>query len=238
LPSVSVPTLVLHRTGDRIAPISAGRYFAKHIPGAVLKQHPGDDHLPIFGDGDAMAADIEEFLTGVRSERDPDKSLATILFTDIVSSTERAAELGDQRWRALLDQHDAAALQAVERHGGRLVKSTGDGVLAVFDGPERGVRSAFELSRAVAPIGIRIRSGLHIGDIQLRGSDIGGIAVHASARIMSAAQPGEVLVSSTIKDLLPGAGIDLADRGAHSLKGVPGDWRLFAATAAHDGDGR
>ena len=229
VPSVRVPTLVVHRTGDRVAPLSAGRYFAKHIPGAVMKEHPGDDHIPIFGDSDAIVADIEEFLTGARSERDPDASLATILFTDIVSSTERAAQLGDARWRALLDQHDAAALRAIDRYGGRLVKSTGDGVLAVFDGPERGVRAAVEMGRAVAALGIRIRAGLHIGDVQLRGSDVGGVAVHASARVMSAAQPGEVLVSSTMRDLLAGAGIELVDRGAHALKGVPGDWRLFAA---------
>lgn len=232
LPSVRVPTLVIHRTGDRVAPISAGRYLAKHIPGAVMKEHPGDDHIPIFGDGDAIVADIEEFLTGARSARDPDASLATILFTDIVSSTERAAQLGDARWRALLDQHDAAALRAIEAHGGRLVKSTGDGVLGVFDGPERGVRSAIEIGRAVAGLGIDVRAGLHIGDVQLRGADIGGIAVHASARIMSAARPGEVLVSSTLKDLLAGTGLQLADRGPHTLKGVPGDWRLFAASLA------
>jgi pimeloyl-ACP methyl ester carboxylesterase/class 3 adenylate cyclase len=232
LPSVRVPTLVLHRTGDRIAPLSAGRYLAKHIPGAVLREHPGDDHIPIFGDSDVLVADIEEFLTGARTDRDPDQSLATILFTDIVSSTERAAELGDQRWRAILDRHDAAALAAIEAHGGRVVKSTGDGVLAIFDGPERGVRSALAMQGSVGGLGLAIRAGLHIGDVQLRGSDVGGIAVHASARIMSEARPGEVLVSSTIKNLLHGTAIDLADRGAHALKGLPGDWQLFAATAA------
>jgi len=231
VPSVRVPTLVVHRTGDRVAPIGAGRYFAKHIPGAIMKEHPGDDHIPIFGDSDALVADIEEFLTGERPTRDPDSSLATILFTDIVSSTERAAQLGDARWRALLDRHDAAALGAIEAHGGRLVKSTGDGVLAVFDSPERGVRSALAMKRAIGDLGIESRAGLHIGDVQLRGADVGGIAVHASARIMAAAMPGEVLVSSTVKDLLVGAGIALVDRGTHALKGVPGEWRLFAATA-------
>ncbi len=231
LPSVRVPTLVLHRIEDRVAPISAGRYLAKHIPGAILKEHAGADHIPIFGDSDALVADVEEFLTGERSQRDPDSSLATVLFTDIVSSTERAAQLGDQRWRALLDQHDSAAVHAIEAHGGRLVKSTGDGVLAVFDGPERGVRCALAMGRAMEALGIRIRAGLHIGDVQLRGSDVGGITVHASARIMSAAGPGEVMVSGTMKDLLAGAGLELADRGVHALKGVPGDWRLFAASA-------
>jgi pimeloyl-ACP methyl ester carboxylesterase/class 3 adenylate cyclase len=231
LPSVRVPTLVLHRTEDRVAPISAGRYFAKHIPGAVLKEHPGADHIPIFGDGDALVADIEEFLTGARSTRDPDSSLATILFTDIVSSPERTAELGDQGWRALLDQHDtAAALRAIAGHGGRLVRSTGAGVLAVFDDPARAVRSALEMGRDVAHLAVSLRAGLHIGDVQLRDADVGGMAVHASACIMSAARPGEVLVSSTVRDLLAGAGIALAERGVHTLKGVPGAWPLFAAS--------
>jgi class 3 adenylate cyclase/pimeloyl-ACP methyl ester carboxylesterase len=228
LPSVRAPTLVVHRTGDLIAPISAGRYFAKHIPGATFKEHPGDDHMPFLGDSDAVVADIEEFLTGHRSQRDPDHALATILFTDIVGSTERAAELGDRRWRALLDDHDAASQREIERHRGRLVKSTGDGVLAVFDGPARAVHCAAAMGRAIEPLGVRIRAGLHIGDVQLRGSDVGGVAVHAAARIMSAADPGEVLVSSSVKDLVAGTGIDLVEKGAHTLKGVPGEWRLFS----------
>ncbi|HEY8039490.1 MAG TPA: adenylate/guanylate cyclase domain-containing protein, partial [Polyangiaceae bacterium] len=232
LPAVRVPTLVVHRMGDRVVPASAGRYLAKNIPGAVWKEHPGEDHMPFLGDCDAVVADIGEFLTGSRSLRDPEEALATILFTDIVASTERAAELGDRRWRTLLDEHDALALREIERHRGRLVKSTGDGVLGVFDGPARAISSATAIARGVEPLGIRIRAGLHIGGVQLRGSDIGGVAVHAAARIMSAAGPGEVLVSSSVKDLVAGTGIELADRGERELKGVPGTWRIFAVARA------
>jgi class 3 adenylate cyclase len=231
LPSVRVPTLVIHRIGDRAIPVSGGRYFAKHIPGAVWKEHPGDDHMPLLGDSDAVVEDIEEHLTGAKSHRDPDSALATILFTDIVGSTERAAQLGDRKWRALLDDHDAAAQREIEAQRGRLVKSTGDGVLAVFEGPARAIACATTFSRAVSSLGIQVRAGLHIGDVQLRGNDVGGVAVHAAARVMSAAAPGEVLVSSTVKDLV-GSAMDFDDRGAHALKGVPGEWRLFAVRAA------
>jgi len=230
LPSLRVPTLVLHRTGDLLAPIAAARYLAKTIPGAILREHPGQDHLPILGDSDALVADIEEFLTGARPTRDPDHALAAILFTDIVGSTVRAAELGDRRWRALLDEHDAMAAREIERQRGRVVQSTGDGVLAVFDGPARAVRCAETLTKSMRSLGIEIRAGVHVGEIQLRGSDVAGLAVHTAARVMAAAGAGQVFVSGTVKDLVGGAGIDLVDQGVRELKGVPGEWRLFSAT--------
>ncbi len=232
LPTVRVPTLVLQRTGDLVTPLSAGRYLAHAIPGAVFREHPGNDHLPFFGDSDALVADIEEFLTGARTERDPDHALAAILFTDIVGSTEQAVRAGDRRWRVLLDEHDKVALREIDRQRGRVVKSTGDGVLAIFDGPVRAVRAAFALRDALEPLGISIRAGLHVGEVQLRGSDVGGVAVHAAARILASAAPSELLVSGTVRDLVGGAGIGLEDRGIHTLKGVPGEWRLFAAVHA------
>ena len=229
LPAIHVPTLVLHRTGDAVAPVEHGRYIAAHIPGAKYVEQPGNDHAGWGGDPDATADEIEEFLTGTRPEHEPDRVLATVLFTDIVGSTERARELGDRQWRAVLDRHDEAAHRLLERHQGRLVKSTGDGLLATFDGPARGIRCALAL-RDELPV--PIRAGLHTGEVELRGGDVGGIAVHIGARVAATAGPGEVLVSRTVKDLVAGSGITFADRGSHALKGVADEWQLFAVSGA------
>ena len=231
LAAVSTPTLVLHRGGDRVCPAAGGRYLAEHIPGARYVELPGDDHAFALGDTEPLLAEIEEFLTGVRPEAEPDRVLATILFTDIVGSTERAARLGDRAWRDLLDRHDAAVRAELVRHRGREVKQTGDGFLAAFDGPARAARCAAAIREAAHRIGIQIRAGVHTGECEVRGDDLGGIAVHIAARVGSLAGAGEVLVSSTVRDLTAGSGIDFDDRGEHELRGVPGLWRLFAVTA-------
>jgi class 3 adenylate cyclase len=228
LPAIHVPTLVLHRVGDRAVDIGNARYLAEHIAGARLVELPGSNHFPFIGDVDRMGDEIEEFLTGSRRVTEADRILATVLFTDIVGSTQRAADLGDRRWREVLDAHDAAVRRELERHRGREVKTTGDGVLATFDGPARAIRCAVGMSEAMRPLGIDIRAGLHTGECEVRGEDVGGIAVHIGARVASLAAPGEVLVSSTVKDLVIGSEIRFADRGAHPLKGVPGEWRLYA----------
>jgi pimeloyl-ACP methyl ester carboxylesterase len=230
LPAVHVPTLVLHRTGNRFIAVDRGRDLAEHIPGARLVELPGEDHLFHAGDTEAMLGEVEEFLTGVRSAPDLDRVLATVLFTDIVSSTEKAASLGDRAWRTTLAAHHEIIRRELERHRGRAVKFTGDGVLATFDGPARAIRCACAIASAVRTLGIEVRAGLHTGEIELFGDDVGGIAVHVGARVAGAAGAGEVLVSSTVKDLVAGSGIRFTDRGTHVLKGVPGEWRLFAAT--------
>jgi pimeloyl-ACP methyl ester carboxylesterase/class 3 adenylate cyclase len=232
LAAVNVPTLILHRTGERVAAVEGARYMAERIPGARLVEFEGDDHLPMFGDSHALVDEIEEFLTGERRQRPYDRVLSTVLFTDIVGSTERAAELGDSRWRELLGRHDDLVRRRLTRFGGREVKHTGDGFLATFDGPARGVRCATDIAEAVRIAGLEIRAGLHTGECELRASDIGGMAVHIAARVMSHAQPGEVLTSSTVKDLVVGSGLDFADRGVHPLKGVPDEWRLYAVAGA------
>ncbi|MDQ3571639.1 MAG: adenylate/guanylate cyclase domain-containing protein, partial [Actinomycetota bacterium] len=188
---------------------------------------PGRDHLPGAGDPEAIAGEIEEFLTGARAGAAPDRVLATVLFTDIVDSTGRAAELGDSAWRQLLERHDALVRSQLGRFRGREVKQTGDGFLASFDGPARAIRCACAIGEEVRELGIELRAGLHTGECELIGEDLGGMAVHVAARVGANAQPGEVLVSGTVKDLVMGSGIDLADRGVHKLKGVPGEWRLF-----------
>jgi class 3 adenylate cyclase len=228
LPLVRVPTLVVHRTGDRTIPVEAGRYLARHIPGARLVELPGDDHLPSVGDTDALVDEIEEFLTGVRHGTEPDRLLATVLFGDIVGSTELAASLGDHRWREILDEHSALVVRQLERFSGCLVKWLGDGVLATFDGPARAIRCGRALAEESRRLGIELRVGLHCGECEVRGEDVGGIAVHIAARVMARADAGEVLVSRTIKDLVAGSGIEFVDRGTHELKGVPGDWQLFS----------
>jgi class 3 adenylate cyclase len=228
LPTIRVPTLVVHRTGDTLIRVEHSRYMAERIPDAKLVELPGEDHLWWFGDQDAIVDEVEEFLTGARSEREPDRMLATVLFTDIVASTERAAELGDNRWRELLDRHSAITRREFDRHRGREVKTTGDGFLATFDGPARGIRCASAVAEAVRVLEIEIRAGLHTGECEVMNGDVGGIAVHTGARVSSEAGPGEVLVSSTVKDLVAGSGIEFEDRGTHALKGVPGEWRLFA----------
>jgi class 3 adenylate cyclase len=232
LSAIRVPTLVLHRTGDLDTSIEEGRYLAAHIPGARFVDLPGADHLPWAGDQDVLLDEVEEFLTGTRPAAEPDRVLATVLFTDIVASTERAAELGDRRWRDLLFSHHAIVRRELERFRGRQVKTVGDGVLATFDGPARAVRCACAIRDGVRGLGLSLRAGLHTGECELIGDDVGGIAVHIGARVAATARSGEVLVSSTVKDLVVGSGIAFADRGSHRLKGVPGSWRLFAVQRA------
>jgi len=227
LPTITVPTLVVHRTGDRMVPVGAARARAAGIPGAKLVELPGRDHVPIC-DPDQIIDEVEEFLTGHRAEREPDRMLATVMFTDIVDSTRRAAELGDRGWRELLERHDQLMRRELERHRGREVKTIGDGFLATFDGPARGIRCATSVREAVRELGIEIRAGLHTGEVEVMGDDIAGIAVNIGARVGAAAGPGEVLVSRTVTDLVAGSGIDFMDRGVHPLKGVPGDWHLYA----------
>jgi len=233
LPAVRVPTLVLHNQGDVQVPVEHGRELAACIPDAKMIEYPGVDHIFTTGDVEAVLGDIEEFVTGHResSSSDFERVLATVLFTDIVDSTRSAATMGDQAWRRMLDSHDQLAIQTVEKHRGILVKSTGDGILATFDGPGRAVRCALAFGTASKQIGLPLRAGLHTGEIEIRGRDIGGIAVHAAARVMAQSQPSEVLVSRVVTDLVAGAGLKFAERGSHELKGLPGRWDLFAASA-------
>jgi class 3 adenylate cyclase/pimeloyl-ACP methyl ester carboxylesterase len=230
--SIRVPTLVLHRTGDRWADVHASRYMAERLPGARLVELPGDDHFPFFGDQDGVVALVQEFLTGALPHADPDRVLATVLLTDIVDSTRRAAEAGDRRWRRLLDEHNASVRRQLARFRGREVKTTGDGFLATFDGPTRAIRAAVAIRAGVADTGLQVRMGLHTGEVELLGDDIGGIAVHIAARVMAAAGAGEILCSRTVKDLVAGSGFAFADRGTHRLKGVPDSWQLFAVEPA------
>jgi class 3 adenylate cyclase len=226
LPSISAPTLVLHHADSPI-PAAGGRSMAELVPGARYVELPGRDHLPGAGDPEAIAGEIEEFLTGARAGAGPDRVLATVLFTDIVDSTKRAAELGDSAWRQLRERHDALVRSQIGRFRGREVKQTGDGFLASFDGPARAIRCACSIDEEARELGIELRAGLHTGECELIGDDLGGLAVHVAARVGAEARPGEVLVSGTVKDLVMGSGIDLTDRGVHDLKGVPGEWRLF-----------
>jgi pimeloyl-ACP methyl ester carboxylesterase len=231
LPAIDVPTLVLQRRDDRIARVGQGRYLAEAIPGAKYVELEGADHLPVTGDQDALLDEIEEFLVGSRSAIEPERALATILFTDIVGSTERAAALGDRAWRRLLERHDAAVRRALVLHRGREVKTMGDGFLATFDGPARAIRCARALQEEVAQLGLEVRAGIHTGEVELIGDDVGGMAVNIGARIGALAGSGEVLVSSTVRELVVGSGLEFADRGAQTLKGAPGEWRLFAVSA-------
>ena len=231
LPALRMPTLVLHRRGDVFCRVEHSRYLAEHITNASIVEFDGGDHLFFTGDTDDLLDEIEVFLTGVSATHDLDRTLASVLFTDIVSSTDRAAELGDRQWRHLLDQHDALATRHVEQFRGRVIKMTGDGVLATFDGPARAIRCACALRDAVGHIGIEVRAGIHTGEVERRGDDIGGIAVNLAARVESVAQPNEVLVSRTVTDLVAGSGIVFDDRGEHDLKGVPGHWQLYAVVA-------
>jgi class 3 adenylate cyclase len=231
LPAIRVPTLVLHRTGDRNCPVEGGRQLGRLIPGAKYIEFPGSDHSLYTGDSDAIIDEIEEFVTGVRPAMEPDRMLATVLFTDIVGSTEHAARLGDREWRALLDRHHHLVRRALSRFRGREVHTTGDGFLATFDGPARAIRCASAIQDGVQRLGIDLRAGLHTGEIELMDDEVGGIAVHIGARVAATAGAGEVLVSSTVKDLVAGSGIDFEDRGTHALKGVPGEWRLYRVIA-------
>jgi pimeloyl-ACP methyl ester carboxylesterase len=234
LPSIRVPTLVLHHANSPIPAESGGRLMAKLIPGARYVELPGRDHLPGAGDPEAIAGEIEEFLTGARAGARPDRVLATVLFTDIVDSTRRATELGDSAWRQVRERHDALVRSQLERFRGREVKQTGDGFLASFDGPARAIHCARSIVEEARELGVEIRAGLHTGECELIGDDLGGVAVHVAARVGAIAQPGEVLVSGTVKDLVMGSGISLVDRGIHELKGVPGEWRVFAVKGDRD----
>jgi class 3 adenylate cyclase len=231
LGQVRVPTVVAVRPAASWPGIEQARYVADHIPGARLHELPGDDAF-IFGDDvDAELALFQEFVTGAAPRPPADRVLATVLFTDIVGSTERAAAVGDARWLDALQRHDDLTAAEVERHGGRLVKTTGDGALITFDGPARGIRAARSIADAVRRSGLEIRCGLHTGEVELRsgdaGTDVAGVAVHVGARVAALAGPGEVLVSKTVKDLVLGSGLTFADRGEHELKGVPERWRVY-----------
>ena len=228
LPAIRVPTLILHRTDDQAVPIAHSRYMAERVPGAKLVELPGIDHIPWVGDQDTLLDEVEEFLTGVRQHAAVDRVLATVLFTDIVGSTALAAELGDRRWRHLLDNYYTLVRREVGRGRGREIDTAGDGLFASFDGPARAIRCASAIVSAVKPLGIAVRAGLHTGECEVIGEKIGGIAVHIGARVAAMASPGEVLVSHTVRDLVAGSGIRFEDRGTHVLKGVPGGWPLFA----------
>jgi class 3 adenylate cyclase len=230
LPSIQAPTLVVHASGDRLIPATHGAYVAEHVPNGKLVSVPTSDHWFFTDRPEDIFDEVEEFITGVRPVREPDRALATVLFTDIVASTQNAARLGDQRWTRILDDHDHIVTQELDRHRGRKVNPTGDGMLATFDGPARGVRCAQAICERVRSLGIEVRAGLHTGEVELRGNDIGGIAVHIGQRVSSLAAGGEVLVSRTVKDLVTGSGLDFTDKGEHELKGVPGTWSVFALT--------
>ena len=228
LPAVRVPALVLHSINDRVIRIGAGRYMAERIPGAKLVELHGIDHIPWGCDSDVIVDEIEEFLTGARHGAEADRVLATVLFTDIVGATECASRVGDRSWHDLLDSHHALVRRELEHFRGREIDTAGDGFLAAFDGPARAVRCACTISKAVRTLGIEIRAGLHTGECELMGDKLGGIAVHTGARVAGNARAGEVLVSSTVKDLVAGSGLAFQDRGVQTLKGIPGEWRLFA----------
>ncbi len=231
LPAVRVPTLVLHRTGDRLIPADLGRYLARHIPGAKYVELPGLDHLFFVGNTDALLDEIQEFLTGVRPGAEPDRVLATVLFTDIVGSSERAAALGDRGWRDLLESYYAMVRRQLERFRGREIDTAGDGMFAAFDGPARAIRCGAAIESGARQLGLEVRAGVHTGECEVIGEKIGGIAVHTGARVAALAKPGEVLVSHTVKDLVAGSGIRFDDRGTHTLKGIPGEWRLCAVAS-------
>jgi len=228
LPSIRVPTLVLHRADESWVRVDHSRYLAAHIPGAKYVELQGADHWPWMGNSDSVIDEVEEFVTGTRSVREPDRVLATVLFTDIVDSTRRAADLGDRRWRDLLERHNRVVRHGLERFRGHEVKTIGDGFLATFDGPARGIRCALEIVDELGTLGVDLRAGLHTGECETMNGDLGGVAVHIGARVAAKAQPREVLVSSTVKDLVAGSEIHFQDRGEHELKGVPDPWRLFA----------
>ena len=229
LPNIQAPTLIIHRTDHPAVPIESARYLADHIPDARLVELPGTDALPYTpSGGDDVLDEIQEFLTGVRDGPPSDRVLATVLFTDIVDSTKRASELGDSAWRELLDRHDAAVRRQLDRHRGTEVGTTGDGFVAMFDGPARAIQCALAVRDNLEPLGLDVRAGLHTGEIERSGAEVRGIAVHIGARVAALAGAGEVLASSTVKDLVVGSGIDFETRGSHALKGVPDEWRIFA----------
>ena len=229
LGTIHVPTLVLHRSGDRPVPVEAGRYLAAAIPGARLVEVAGIDHFPWVGETESILGEVEHFVTGERRLVETDRVLATVLFVDIVDSTRQLAERGDRAWRELLGRFHALVTRQLDRYRGREVDRAGDGLFATFDGPARAVRCACAIRDAVAALGLEVRAGLHTGECEVQGTSVSGIAVHTGARICAGADPGEVLVSSTVRDLVAGSALRFADRGAHELRGVAGEWRLFAA---------
>jgi class 3 adenylate cyclase len=228
LPSIRVPTLVIHRTGDVQFRVGHGRYLAERIPGARYVEFPGSDHFWVGEDLELIAGEIEEFVTGARSGPASDRVLATVLFTDIVDSTATASAIGDRAWRELLDRHDQIVRRHLDRNRGHAVKHTGDGVAATFDGPARAITCACAIRDALRGLGLDVRAGLHTGEIERRGDDVSGVGVHIAARVAALAESGEVLVSSTVKDLVIGSGIAFEERGTHILKGVPEEWRLLS----------
>jgi len=230
LPTVRVPTLIVHRIGDRNIRIQHARYMAERIQGAKLVELSGDDHIPWVGDSEALLGEVEQFLTGVRHQPVPERVLATVLFTDIVNATQRAAELGDRQWRDLLARHNGLIRGELGRFRGREIDTAGDGFFMTFDGPARAIRCAEAIRNAVKQLGLTVRVGLHTGECEIMDEKVTGIAVHIGARVMDHAAPGEVLVSSTVKDLVAGSGIGFVDHGTYELKGVPGKWRIFAVT--------
>lgn len=230
LPSIRTPTLVVHRRDNRLINVGHGRYLAEHIPGAEYVEVPGGDHLPFLGDVEAILAPIERFLTGTVSHDDHRRVLATVLFTDIVASTEHASRLGDRRWRILLEEHNAMVRDELERYRGRELDRAGDGFVAIFDGPARAVRCALAIGDRVRSLDFSLRAGVHTGEVELLAAEVEGIAVHIGARVAAVAAPDEVLVTSTVRDLVAGSGIAFTDRGMRTLRGVPGRWKLYAAS--------
>ena len=228
LGSIHVPTLVLHEVGDIPAPIEGGRYVAEHIPGARFIELPGDSHLFFFADRDKLIDEVQQFLTGMHWRPKRNRVLATVVFTDVVQSTEHTVELGDESWADLLEQHHATVRSQLERFGGREIDTAGDGFFASFDGPARAVRCACAIRDAVRDLGIEIRAGVHTGECHVIDEKLGGLAVHVGARVAHAAGPGEVLTSSAVKDLVAGSGLSFVDRGGHRLKGLPDEWHLFS----------
>jgi class 3 adenylate cyclase len=229
LPATRVPTLILHRTAERVLDVGHARYMAQHIPDSKLVELEGEDHQPWLGDSNAVLNEIEKFLTGKQQVLEPERVLATILFTDIVASTERAVALGDRPWRELLETFYAKVREVLKQYHGREINTTGDGLLAAFDGPARAIRCASAIRDALRVLKLEVRCGLHTGECELVGVDLAGIAVHTGARVAALADPGEVLVSQTVRDLVAGSGLSFEDRGVHALKGVPNEWRLFRA---------
>ena len=230
MPSIQAPTLILHRRDNQHARVEHARHIAERIPGAAYRELEGADHMFFAGDTGQLLDEIEEFVTGAPPPVATNRVLVTVLFTDIVGSSQQAAGLGDERWRTVLDAHDAVVRSQLARFNGREVNTTGDGFVATFDAPARAIRCALELVAAVRPLGVEIRTGVHTGEVELRGDDIGGVSVNTAARVQSMARPSEVLVSRTVTDLVAGSGIAFVDRGEHELRGIPGRWTLFAAS--------
>ena len=231
VPSVHAPALILHRSRDPLVNVRHGRWLAEHMPNARMVEFEGDDHGFWYESAEEWLGEVQEFLTGARPVADVDRILTTVLFTDIVDSTRAASDLGDRRWREVLERHQRAVREALGRFNGREVKLTGDGFLATFDGPARAIQCATAILRSSEASGIGVRAGLHTGECEVMGDDIGGIAVHIAARVSARAEPRELLVSQTVKDLVAGSGIHFTDRGAHALKGVPDTWQLYAVDA-------